>query len=122
MKSDQLLSATAAELAREYRKAAIEHAAALATGRHRVANRNYDILEGIQVELRSRGPVGEAELLGMLDDELPEVRLAAAAHASVSAAERAEAVLKELAAGPPSPLRLSADMLLRQRRTGGSVA
>lgn len=122
MRPDQILSATLAELTRAYRQAAIEHAGASASGRHRVANRNYDILEAIQAELRSRGPAGEAELLGMLEDERPEVRLAAASHALASSAARAEAVLQELAAGPPSPLRLSADMLLRQRRTGGSVA
>lgn len=119
MKPDQIMSSTVADLVRAYRQAAIDHAAASASGRHRVANRNYDLLESIQAELRSRGPVGEAELQRMLEDELPEVRLSAASHAPASSSERAEAVLEELAAGPPSPLRLSADMLLRHKRTGG---
>lgn len=119
MKPDQIFSATVADLVGAYRQAAVDHAAASASGRHRAANHNYDLLESIQAELQSRGPAGETGPEGMLEDELPEVRLSAAAHASASSAARAEAVLAKLAAGPPSPLRLSADTLLRQKHTGG---
>ena len=116
MKSLELISSTIAELIQVYRKAAIEHVTASETGRHRVANRNYDLLDEVSTELIRRGATGESQLAALMDDTEPGVQLWAASHSLGIDSSRAERVLERLSAGPPSPLRLTADTKLRQWR------
>lgn len=58
----------------------------------------------------------ESQLFTLLDDPAPGVRLWAAAHSLALAPDRAAPVLQALAAGPPSPVRLVAEIALRQWR------
>jgi hypothetical protein len=116
MKPFELISSTVVELTKAYREAAIAHVTASATGRHRVANRNYDLLEEVRNELLSRGAGGEHQLVALMDDAEPAVQLWAASHSLEIASLRAELVLESLSTGPPSPLRLTAETTLRQWR------
>lgn len=113
-----LISATILELVERYRTAAVAQAKALDAGRHRVANRNYEMIVSIAHELRSRGLPGDTALQAMLGDpELP-VRVWAAVHTLGTWPAAAERVLVEAAQGPPSPTRLDAEMILKEWRAG----
>ena len=118
MNEIELIAAPVAHLGESYRKAAAERANAVAVGRHRVANRNYDLIVSIARELRSRGRDGECALEQMLEHESLEVRVWAAFHCLPFAATAAEQVLKEAAEGPPSPTRLEAEMTLSEWKAG----
>ena len=111
-------SAPIQELIESYRAAAQRHATASASGRHRVANRNFDSLATLYRELKSRGDPGRNALRSLLRDAVSAVRMWAAAHSLEFAAEEAEPVLLALATGAPGPLRLSAEMTLRQWQKG----
>jgi hypothetical protein len=99
VKATDILSATTGDLVGAYAAAAREHAAASASGRHRVANRNVELLTAIYRELRSRGPAAQTALLSLLTQGQPGVRGSAAAHALEFAPARAGPVLEELARG-----------------------
>jgi hypothetical protein len=113
----ELIAARVEDLLEAYRRAAVNHGAAIGTGRHRVANRNSDLLASIARELRSRGQEGEEAIEGLLRDEAIPVRIWAATHALPFSA-KAEGVLAEVAAGPPSPFRLIAEVTLKEWKAG----
>ena len=114
MKESDALAARLDELEASYRDAAVHHAAAIASGRHRVANRNYDVLQTIAAELRARGTNGEVILLRLLQSCDASVRLWAATHSVDFAPRDAEATLRAIADGGASPQRLVAEMTLSE--------
>ena len=118
MNSADLAAASVSQLEVSYRTAALAHAEAIAAGRHRVANRNYDAITAIARELRSRSHEGSQALERMLDDSAIPVRVWAATHSLDTCANVAERVLLEVAGGPPSPTTLIAEMTLREWRAG----
>jgi hypothetical protein len=105
-------------LVRVYREAAMAHGVATEQGNYRVANRQHDVLAEVYRELRSRGRDSQMELLRLLDDINVHVRAWVAAHALEFAPDRGEAVLKRLASGAPSAVRLNAEMTLSEWKKG----
>lgn len=118
MKAIDIVAAPLGQLGASYRTAALEHAAATAAGRHRLANRNHDLIASIVRELRTRGRDGEKTLENLLRDKELAVRVWAATHCLAFAPADAERVLSEAAAGPPSPVRLAAEMTLSEWKAG----
>lgn len=114
MKESDALAARLDELEEAYREAAVQHGAAIASGRHRVANRNYDVLERIATELRARGVSGQELLLRLLQSPDVSTRLWAATHSVAFAPSEAEATLRVIAEGVASPQRLVAEMTLSE--------
>jgi hypothetical protein len=107
-----MLAAPVRELVTAYRRAAAAHAVAVAAGRHRAANREFDDLTLLGREMQSRGRDGEHALKGLLTDEDNAVRTWAATHSLTFATALAEEVLASVANGPPSPTRLIAEQTL----------
>ena len=118
MKPIDLIAAPSAEVVKTYRETALAHAKATGEGRHRVANRNYELLTALARELSSRDAVAKQALLDMLQDGELAVRVWAATHTLKMAAPQAERVLEDAASGPPSPVRLAAEMTLREWKAG----
>lgn len=109
---------TLEELLQVYREAALEHRSASRSGDSRKANRAYLRLIAVIRELRRRGPDAHKALLRLLEDRRTEVRGWAAAHALEIAPKQAVKVLEEIASGPSSLEELSAQMVLREWRSG----
>lgn len=107
---------TLSDLQSDYIRLAMEHATALEQGDHRLANRCFDHLRKLRREFTRRGPAGEKALVDLLESESLAVRVWAATHALEFAGSAAESVLARAADGPASPLRLSAEMMLREWR------
>ena len=103
-------------LVARYASAAALHGKATHHGDSDLANRSYEQLANIYRSLRERGE--RERLIPLLEDADPAVRSWAASHALEFASERAVSVLTALAAGPPSPERLSAQMTLQEWRKG----
>lgn len=118
MNEAEALAAPIVVLKDAYRVAAASHGAATSRGRHRVANRCADELILLSRELRNRGVEGHKALQQLLDDEDLSVRVWAAAHSLPFAHDLAEKILEKVAAGPPSPVRLTAEMTLAEWRAG----
>ena len=114
----QILASPLEQLGVAYRTTAIEVEAAIQSGRHKVVNRLYARLASLSKELRARGETGEQLVLTLLSDEILAVRVSAATSALPFAAERAQVVLALASEGPPSPLRLTAEMTLQEWRAG----
>lgn len=108
---------TTAELLEAYRKAAMCNVIEQ-TGRYKMANKAYD--EGVRLShyFRRGGPEMQQAFLVLLDDVEPAVRLCAAIHALEIAPDKSLRVLRVLASGPPSLVRLNADMALQQWNAG----
>lgn len=85
------------ELVEDFRAAAHSRWVKLAEGDPKTANKLFDRLTGIYVELKQRGQADLGLLLPMLDDIDPAVRLDAGALALEFASDRAERVLQETA-------------------------
>jgi hypothetical protein len=83
-----------------------------------VANREFETIASLAVELLRRGAAGEAELAKFLNDDDVGVRVWAATHSLRFATPQAERVLAEAAKGKPSPTRLTAELTLREWRAG----
>lgn len=111
-------TATIGELISRYAEAAREHATATAAGDYRVTNRAHDVIADIYGELRKRGTAAQHALLPLLRDESMSVRLWAGVHALDFSPDEGEAELEAIAGSAPSPLRLAAEMSLREWRTG----
>lgn len=118
MNDADIAAAPLGQLREVYRQAAIENDAAVAKGRHRVANRQFELLVSLAREFRARGRQGQQVFEELLGDPENAVRAWAASHALPFATKAAEAVLAQIAAGPPSPIRLSAEMTLREWKAG----
>lgn len=101
-------------LVSEYVGAAKSYGEALGKGDHRAANKAHDVLTNV---FRKLGKLGsDAEVLALLADETPSVRYSAAVHALGIAPQRGESVLEAIVNGPPSPLRLMAQISLCEWR------
>jgi hypothetical protein len=105
------------ELIEDYAVAAAEH------GRNQdcdpeAANLAYGRLRDIYRELRRRGPEAQSALGFLLVDEEPSIRLWAASHSLEFDPARGELILEELSRGKPGPIRLDAEMVLKQWRKG----
>lgn len=118
MNDVDLVAGSLDQLRSAYRDAARAHKDASSAGRHRVANRSVDSLIALVRELRARGRSGEQVLEELLTDEELSVRAWAAAHSLPFATAAAERVLESIASGPPSPVRLDAEVTLSEWRAG----
>lgn len=119
MKTAKIITASLSELLAAYRTAAISYGGAIGSGRHRVANRSHDLAEEISKEIATRGPEAQAALHTLFTDAEPAVRLLAAAHSVESAPGKAVATLEALVTGPPTPIRLMAEIALAESRKRG---
>ena len=102
----------------EYRATAALHGHAQHHGPTRTCNRAYDKLTRIRLELQTRGDDHRRRVLAFLDDEDPAVRSWAAVDALALSPDDGLRVLREVAAGPPSMVRLDAEMILKQWEAG----
>jgi hypothetical protein len=118
MTEAELAALPLADLLHSYREAALNHAAASMSGRHRVANRAFDSLSLLRAEIVSRGARGIDALRGLLADAEDGVRLWAATHCLAFAAAEAQAALEEVAAHAKGSVGLSAEMTLSEWRAG----
>lgn len=118
MTEAELAALPLTDLLRVYREAALTHAAASMSGRHRVANRAFDSLGMLRREISSRGASGQEGLRALLEDEENGVRVWAATHCLPFAAHEAEAVLKEVAAHAKGSVGLSAEVTLSEWKAG----
>jgi hypothetical protein len=119
MRNADILASPLSELIHAYRAAAIAYGDAIGNGRYRVANRSHDLAEEIRKEISARGPEVDAALHALLTDAASSVRLLAAAHTMENAPDKAVATLEALVAGPPSSIRLMAEITLAESRKRG---
>lgn len=101
-----------------YEEAAALHGQASRDGDHRAANAQYKRLTASWKELRGRGDEGRAALQQLMSSSNPHVQVWAASHVLEFAPGPAEALLEQLASGPPSVVRLDAEMTLKEWRAG----
>ena len=113
-----LKNALIEELCTTYEEAATMQWQAIQEGSSRTANTQYKRIVAAWKELRSRGQEGQAALLRLMRSSNPHVRGWAASHVLEFDPGTAEAELTRLANGPPSPVRLDAEMTLREWRAG----
>jgi hypothetical protein len=101
-----------------YEEAAALHGQASKEGAHRTANAQYKRIITTWKELRSRGEAGREALVQSMGSSNPHVRSWAASHVLEFDPRSAEAELERLANGPPSIVRLDAEMTLKEWRAG----
>jgi hypothetical protein len=106
------------ELSAIYEEAAALHGQGSREGAHRVANAQYKRIMATWRELRRRGDEGRAALLRLMSSSNPHVQVWAASHVLEFDPSPAEALLERLAGGPPSIVRLDAEMTLKEWRAG----
>ena len=99
-----------------YEEAATRQWQALQDANSKAANTQYKRIIALWKELKDRGSEGQAALLALMANSHPHVRVWAAAHVLEFHPGQAEAELERLANGPPSMIRLDAEMTLRQWR------
>lgn len=107
-----------AELSAMYEEAATMQWQALQDSNSRAANTQHKRIMALWKELKDRGNEGQAALLALMASSHPHVRVWAAAHVLEFHPRQAEAELERLANGPPSMIRLDAEMTLKQWRAG----
>jgi hypothetical protein len=117
MTGDNFACVVDAEIVSTYRSAASTHGQYSLAGDHEEANSRAEVLAAAYRELRSRGSESQRLLLQLLDDEDPNVRTWAGAHALEFAPEVGEAALEDLAEGD-SPAAFAARVTLREWRLG----
>lgn len=81
MNRGQISTANIGELLDAYRGAATQHGEATERGDHKAANRSADLVAAIYSELKRRGPAAQPQLLPLLTETAPGIRLWSAAHA-----------------------------------------
>jgi hypothetical protein len=113
-----LKKASVAELSSMYEEAATTQWQELQAANAKAANAQYKRVVSIWKELRSRGKEGQAALSMLMASSNPHVRVWAASHVLEFDPGPAEAELARLADGPPSIVRLDAEMTLKQWRAG----
>ena len=111
-------SSPLAELRADDVAAAERHGQATRVGNSRAANRAYAQGRIAARALRAQGAEGEGAVLALLSDADPSVRVWAAFDALPFAPADAERTLRAVAGGPPSPERLSAEIVLGEWRAG----
>ena len=105
-------------LVSEYEMAAELHGRGTHCGDYRLANSGYERLANAYRMLRDLGTMGQEALLLLLAHSAPSMISWAATLALEFGPQRGEQVLEHIAAGPPSPERLSAQMTLKNWRNG----
>ena len=118
MKHKPVEKASIDQLWAMYEEEAALHGQASREGEHRVANAQYKRIVAVWKELRSRGEAGRAALVRLMGSSNPHVRAWAASHVLEFDPRSAEAELERLANGPPSIVRLDAEMTLKEWRAG----
>jgi hypothetical protein len=118
MNSHALKEASMGDLIEEYRRVTLEQKRASSSGDHKKANAAFQKIVLLIREFRNRGEAAFIQLRELLDDPRIEVRSWAAVHLLDTYPEKAEKTLEEIAAGLPSPIRLSAEMVLEEWRSG----
>ncbi len=118
MKQVPLESLTIFELTARIEKAASLHGQATERGDYRVGNKQYDLLVSLHKELKRRGGEGRAAILSLMRSADIGVRLWAATFALRFAPEQAALVLEEIARGPRSTTRFTAEVTLEEWRKG----
>ncbi|MBZ4400967.1 DUF2019 domain-containing protein [Myxococcus sp. MISCRS1] len=101
-----------------YAEAAAAHGAGSESGDYRATNAQFRRIDAAWRELRARGAEGTGVLASLMVSENPHVRGWAASHVLEAMPEAAEAVLGELANGPPGVARFNAEMVLKEWRAG----
>ena len=96
MSRNEVETAELQKLVSMYQSAAMAHGLATEAGDHATANRSYDTIAFVCRELRRRGRDAQLELLGLLNERDPYVRMWAATHALEFAPEAGVNILKEL--------------------------
>jgi hypothetical protein len=105
-------------LLESYRQAAIRHRTALEEGNAKAANRAHDKVVKLSHHFRHGGSDLQEAFIVLLNDENLSVRAWAATHALEFAPDEAVRVLRKIARGPRSLIRLSAEMVLAQWEAG----
>jgi len=118
LKQEKVKKASTRELSAMYEEAAALHGQASREGEYRVANAQYKRITAVWKELQGRGDEGRAALLQLMSSSNPHVQVWAASHVLEFAPGPAEALLERLAGGPPSVVRLDAEMTLKEWRAG----
>ncbi|WP_164013908.1 DUF2019 domain-containing protein [Pyxidicoccus trucidator] len=118
MKGKSLKSASIPDLEATYEEVAWLHGQASQAGDHRTANAQYKQVTRVWMELRGRGEEGRSALVRLMGSSNPHVRGWAASHVLEFKPQAAEAELARLAQGPPSIVRLNAEMTLKEWKTG----
>jgi hypothetical protein len=113
-----LEKASVAELSALYEEAATMQWQALQDANAKAANSQYKRIVSVWKELRGRGKDGQVALSRLMVSSNPHVRVWAASHVLEFDPGPAEAELERLASGPPSIVRLDAEMTLKQWRAG----
>jgi len=108
---------SSSELATEYEKAASLYGEAVEGGSAKTTNKQYDILQKLEQELKKRRADGRAAVLGLLSHGDRGIRLCAASVALDFAPEQAESVLEALSDGKGT-ISFNAKMLLQEWRKG----
>lgn len=102
-----------------YRQTSREYAVAMEQSSVRGCNRCWNKMVRLRAGLREHGEEGRRQVLALLDDEDPAVRLSAAADAlDWDAPEDGLRVLRELASGPQNQVTFNAKMIIQQWQTG----
>ena len=96
MMKRQVKKATLEQLLVAYKEAARVHGAATESGDYRSGNKAAELITAIYSELRQRGESAQRELLPLLNDDDPGVRLWSASHALEFAPLEGEVVLVAL--------------------------
>ena len=103
-----------ASLVQRHTESSAAHGQATETGDPVAANRAYDALAEVSLELRRRGADAQRALIPLLEHPDAGVRAWAGAHALEFCPEQGEPALMRVAAIPGSLVGLSAEMTLRQ--------
>ncbi len=117
MTPEQITRSDTLQLVGTYREAAKLHGEASERGDHKVADESAKLIAAIYAEIRDRGFSVQHELLPMLHDPDPGIRLWSAAHTLEFSSKDGEAAL-ELLSARGSLTGFSAKMTLEQWRTG----
>lgn len=93
----QAKAATTQELLSVYRSAALAHGRATEIGDSKAGNKAARQIAGVYSELRLRGEAAQRELIPLILDEAPYVRLWSASHAMDFAPSEGQPALRRLA-------------------------
>ncbi len=111
------LESTVTGLIDGYRAYAKRHGQATENGEHKEANKAAEQIAAAYRELRKHGEDAQREILRLIADPDPGIRLWSASHALEFSQPEAQAALTELAKSK-SLLGLSAEMTLKEWRAG----
>jgi hypothetical protein len=100
-----------------YREAAKRHGEATTQGDHKAANESAELIAAIYSEIKRRGLDAKRQLLPLLHDLIPAVRLWAASHALEFSPNEGEITLEQISKNQGF-LAFDAKMTLKEWRAG----